>query len=320
MTAPALIVSGSAARNLSFETALGGFLLQQDRGPISVHVCRAAGDAPGLARAALERGVKRIIAVGGDGTVQEVASVVAGVEGVTMGIVPLGTGNDFARQLNLLDSNLGRALETALGERVKRFDIGDMDGRTWVNLCSLGPVARVAPSAARSLKAVLGPLAYVVTAIEQLTELKPFKVRLHGPDFEISGPFLALFVGNGGSAGGGRQIIPDTRMDDGLLDILAVRYPEGTDIVSVLGNAMLQKVHQDAHAWTVRTPWIELEVLEGEPPVPVSLDGEPVEITRARFSCVPQRIDIAIPEEVPAVTAEEPGAAEEAGAVAAEAS
>lgn len=296
MTVPALIVSGSAAQNPALATALGTFLLKRDRGPFSVHVSHAAGEAPELTREALARGATRVIAVGGDGTVQEVASVLAGREGVSMGIVPMGTGNDFARQLDLGDLSFDEALEVALGDFIKRFDLAKLDDRVFVNLASLGPIARVAPSAPRALKAVLGPLAYVLSALNELTDLKPFKVRLRGPDFELEDSLLALFVGNGGSAGGGRRIIPDTLMDDGLLDVLAVRYPEGQDLVGVIGNAILQQVHADRHSWTVRTPWIEITTLEGEDPVPVSLDGEPVDITHSRFSCWPQPIDIAIPD------------------------
>ena len=298
MTASAaLVVSGSAAANATLGPALGAWMLQRVHGPLSVHVSQAAGEGPALAREALERGVRRIVAVGGDGTVQEVASVVAGVEGASMGIVPMWTGNDFARQLGLVDLSFDDALAVALGDRVRRLDLPKLDDRLFVNLASLGPIARVAPSAPKALKAVIGAAAYVVSALEQLVDLKPFRVRLRGPEFELEGPLLALFVGNGGAAGGGRRIIPDTEMDDGLLDVLAVRYPEGPDIVGVIGKAILQQVHEDRHAWTVRTPWIELEVPEGEEPIPVSLDGEPVDITRGRFSCEPSTIDVAVPAE-----------------------
>ena len=141
-----------------------------------------AGDAERMAREAAQAGVPLIVAVGGDGTVYEVANGILGT-GATLGLIPFGTGNDLARTLGLFN-NLGLACWTLTEGQTLRLDVGVMEGqgtggpRRFLVVAGTGYVADVAQTVNRGVKFLTGAAAYVWGAIVTLRQFTPFHLTL----------------------------------------------------------------------------------------------------------------------------------------------
>src|SRR3546814_8323171 len=143
----------------------------------------------------------------------------------SMGLLPLGTANDFATPAGIPDDALG-ALELVRTARPRVIDLLRLDagGRThWAaNLASGGFGTQVTVETHDGLKKILGGLAYMVTGMAKVARIEPIAARMRGPDFAWEGNFIALGVGNGRQAGGGQALCPDALVDDGLLDVTVV--------------------------------------------------------------------------------------------------
>jgi diacylglycerol kinase (ATP) len=186
----------------------------------------------GQCRDAVRRGADLVVAVGGDGTVRGVAESVAG-SGIPMGVVPTGTGNLFARNVDIPLGNAEKALQVALTGQNRIVDVGwleierangeiDASEHLFLVIAGLGFDAKMVESADENLKKWVGWLAYFVSALR----------HLHGPrmrvlvdiDERASQPLKlrSLLIGNCGKLPGGLTLLPDALVDDGWLDVAAL--------------------------------------------------------------------------------------------------
>jgi lipid kinase YegS len=272
---------------------------------LEVRVTWEDGDAERYAAEALESGAGHVIAGGGDGSLSEVAAALAHADGdadalPALGLLPLGTANDFASAAGIPDDPLA-ALELVSDTSPRAIDLLrlDADGRVhWAaNLASGGFGTQVTVETHDGLKKILGGLAYMVTGMAKVARIEPIAARMRGPDFAWEGDFIALGVGNGRQAGGGQALCPDALVDDGLLDVTVV--PELSGEVGGTLATLLREGREaalDQAAIRVRLPWLEIEA--GAPLV-LNLDGEPVESPRFRIECVPGRVRMHLPHGCP---------------------
>ena len=270
---------------------------------LRVRVTWEHGDAARYVDEAVANHVDTVIAAGGDGTAGEIASALAEYSGgraPSLGLMPLGTANDFATAAQLPDTPED-ALALIAQDRAVPVDLLriDADGavRWCVNLASGGFGTQVTVQTDDGLKKMLGGLAYLITGIAQLGRIEPTAAVITGPDFHWAGDFIALGVGNGRQAGGGQALCPDASIDDGRLDVTIV--PELTGEVGTMVGALLTEGRDAAlESVAVRAalPWVEIDC-----PVPLvlNLDGEPVEARRFRIECVPARITMHLPPAPP---------------------
>src|SRR5882762_11587602 len=216
-----LILNGKVAGNDALRTAV---TRQRAVGhSIEVRVTREKGDARHFAAEAGDMDL--LIAAGGDGTLNEVVHGLMDLSTVArpvLGVVPLGTANDFAT-----GCGISRDPEEALtlcmeGEGVP-VDVGKANEHWFLNAASIGFGAEITASTPPELKRLLGHAAYTVMGAILATNIRHYQGRLTLPDYEITGTGPMAIVGNGRQAGGGVQVAPRARIDDGLLDILAVR-------------------------------------------------------------------------------------------------
>ncbi|MBV9851567.1 MAG: diacylglycerol kinase family lipid kinase, partial [Armatimonadetes bacterium] len=190
------------------------------------HWTRATGDAERMAREAAQAGVPLVVAVGGDGTVYEVANGILATES-TLGLIPFGTGNDLARTLGLFN-DLELACRTLTEGRTLRLDVGVMEGRgtdgprRFLVAAGTGYVADVAKTVNQGIRFVSGPAAYVWGAVTTLREFTPFHLTLDvdGETTEADAMFLA--IANAPVTGGGMKLAPAARVDDGMLEVCLV--------------------------------------------------------------------------------------------------
>ncbi len=187
---------------------------------------RYAGHAAEIAADAARAGWPAVVAVGGDGTLHEAANgimQVAEADGITtrLGVVPCGSGNDFARALGVS----ALPMEAALGivrPRERSVDVGRANGRFFVNGVGVGFDARVAARAKR-VPLLTGAALYGVALVAELGANTPSVLRLLVDGAEVfEGPVTMVTISNGFSHGGGFLLCPDARPDDGALDVLVV--------------------------------------------------------------------------------------------------
>ena len=181
------------------------------------------GHATTLAREAVGR-YERLITVGGDGTVHEVANglLTAGTRALPpLGVVPVGTGNDFAKMTNTVRLPPRAAVAALAAAATRPFDVGEAWGEYFVNSLGVGLDADVARRV-NLYKHWPGAAGYVVAALQAIIHRQaiPLRIETDGPAW--SGPTTVLEVGVGPCAGGVFYLTPDARPDDGLLDVCAL--------------------------------------------------------------------------------------------------
>jgi YegS/Rv2252/BmrU family lipid kinase len=190
-------------------------------GRIPVHPAGDPGDAETLT-AELAPEVDVLVVFGGDGTVHEVANgLPLGGDGPLVALLPAGTGNDLARALGLPPDPVAAATELT-GARPRRLDLLDCGPRRAANGVNAGFAAAATDTLSRPVKKALGPAAYVVGGIKAGVNPPTWPARVEVDGRVVEGEALAVVVGNGGSFGGGRWLLPDADLGDGLLDVLVV--------------------------------------------------------------------------------------------------
>ena len=303
-----LILNGKSAGDDPLRDAV---LAMRERGVLlDVRVTWEGGDAERYVAEAIDDGIDTIVAAGGDGTLSEVATTLAhrdedGDTLPSLGLVPLGTANDFATAAQVPVEPMA-ALELIQARRARAIDLLKLeaDHRThWcANLASGGFGTQVTAETNEGLKKMLGGLAYLVTGMAKLGRIEPIEARITGPDadgasYEWRGGFIALGIGNGRQAGGGQALCPDAVIDDGLLDLTIVPSLEG-EVGSTIGTVLSEG--RDAALERVaerrQLPWV---IIEAPRPFTLNLDGEPVESTRFRIDCSARRVRMHLPAGCP---------------------
>ncbi len=188
-----------------------------------------AGDATRFAHEATMRGADLVICAGGDGTVNEVVNGILPPFGSPLqrglprlGIIPLGTGNDFAA-FNQIPLDPDEAIALAVDGPETLIDIGVLNRRYFANVSSGGLGAQATEETSDSAKRLLGAAAYLVTGAKTFAALDPSRGRFSSRgELVFEGSFLFFAVGNGGRAGGGNWITPRANLSDGLLDLCVI--------------------------------------------------------------------------------------------------
>ena len=267
---------------------------------LEVRVTWEPGDAAHLAREAVALGFQRVIAGGGDGTVSEIARVLAetpSAEPVALSVLPLGTANDFARAAAIPES-MTDALSLALVGDASPIDLVRVtaaDGSTsvFVNVATGGFGTRLTADTPEALKKALGGAAYLLTGLTRPDAIASQHARMTGPDFVWEGHTLAIAVGNGRTAGGGVPMCPEALVDDGLLDLAVLPLPEGADLF-ILGAAFASQGTAAVAEGSQRTRAAWLEIASDEP-IMLNLDGEPASSTAFRFEVWPAALLAVLP-------------------------
>lgn len=296
-----IILHGKQGANQELRDAVEA--VRADGHQVEVRVTWEAGDSALFAAEASKDGIDTVIAGGGDGTVNEVLNGLVHVDGNTsaLGVIPLGTANDFARSAGI-PLQLEAALRVAVETEPVTVDVGHSGDRAFMNVATGGFGTEVTVNTNPKLKRLLGGAAYFITGLGRFSELEPVQVRLRGPDLEWEGKLLVLAVGNARQAGGGHVLCPEAVLDDGLLDIGVlpdVAEDQQSEAISALMTKGMQAVKDAALYW--RVPWVEVEAPKG---IYINLDGEPTHATHHRFEIDAGRLKLHLPESTPLLTHE----------------
>lgn len=241
-------------------------------------VLETAADDPGEgpAREAVEQGVTVVIAAGGDGTVRAVAGALVGT-GVALGIVPLGTGNLLARNLDIVLDRNEWALRTALTGRSALIDTGkiridpDGDAHPFLVMAGIGFDAEVMGTVNEGLKDRMGWFAYVEAGSRRLLGHRVAVTIASDGGEEKEAKIRSVVAGNCGRLQGGLWLFPDAVIDDGLIDLLIVSPRNLAEWVGVLASIMGKRVRRGLHTATLQA---ETFTIRSQEAVDVQVDGD----------------------------------------------
>ena len=281
-----IVLHGKQAANARVRQAVAA---QRKAGhKVEVRVTWEAGDVPRMVREAVDAGANTVVAGGGDGTINEVVDSLvplvneepAATVRPALGILPLGTANDFARAGGIPLDPVA-ALQHIVDSEPASIDVGRAGERTFINVATGGFGTQVTVETSEDLKRLLGGTAYLLTGLTRFNSIHSSAGSFRGPDFAWQGKFLVLAVGNGRQAGGGHVLCPLAQLNDGLLDVSILPDVELADLSTALGNLLrggLAAVEQTVIR--AQVPWLEIR---SETPLNINLDGEPIAGHEFRF-------------------------------------
>jgi diacylglycerol kinase (ATP) len=239
-----------------------------------------------------------IVAAGGDGSVHQLAGRIVENEKsfsrpVTLGVLPLGTGNDLARSLQI-PLEPGAAVETLFSARPRLIDViryqTDRESGIYVNMMTGGNTGRYLTVLTDEMKQKWGAFCYMRGIVDVIQNLQAFQITLtcdDGPPEQFSA--LNVFFANGRTSGGGMVVSPDACLDDGLIDILIVRDGEPRVIANLTASYFLSDYQSHELIVFRRARRVRVEC---RLPLLLTADGDSIGATPLELEVVPQALQI----------------------------
>ncbi|MCW5940978.1 MAG: diacylglycerol kinase family lipid kinase [Fimbriimonadaceae bacterium] len=248
---------------------------------------RGPGHARELASQALAEGATVLAAAGGDGTLNEVLNG-AWAGPAEFAVLPIGTGNDFARALSF-GTDFDAALNALVNGEPRPVDVGFVNDRAFLNIAGCGFDAMVADRINRGYRSLRGTAAYVAAVVECLCRYRAAEFRILCGDEELVFRAMLCSVANTCSYGGGMRIAPDAQIDDGLFDVAVVRETSRFEFLRAFPSVFRGKHTEHPKYLHRHARWVRVE---SDPPMPVLVDGEVVGTTPATFTIRPRAIRV----------------------------
>lgn len=287
----ALVVLNSRARSGGNTSHLEELLLTHGIEAVTVRLKKGEDASAVIDTHAKDKTIDRVIVGGGDGTLNAAARGLIS-SGLPLGILPLGTANDLARTLGL-PTELEEAVAVIAKGRKRVIDVGEVNGKPFFNVASVGFSAELAKNLTREAKRKWGVMGYAMTAAKLLWGSKPFSATLvyHGHEEHVK--TVQVAVGNGAYYGGGMKIAADAKPDNGKLDIYSLEVAHWLEL-----PAMLPMLRSGTHtAWpTVRGLRVAKFELRTRKPMDVNADGELVTQTPAIFKVREGAVTVFVPK------------------------
>ena len=252
-----------------------------------------SGEAEALARHVAEKGVEKIVAAGGDGTINEVVNGLAGTN-AALGLFPLGTVNVFAMELGLPTNNLEFCWEVIQGDNMRFVDLPSANGKYFVQLAGVGLDAQVVKETSLAFKRSLGPLSYLISAA-QIAAREPPKLFIESKNASVDEASFVL-VGNGRHYGGPFPFFKHAVLDDGLFDVVAFKRLGYLEIIKYLQDVVFSSDIRVPEVEYFQTPHLRIT---SDQDVPVELDGELVGICPVDFQIREKALRVLTPAASP---------------------
>ena len=262
--------------------------LRERFGDVDMVITSGEGDARAAARDAASAGCDYLFVAGGDGTLNEalngVSDVARALAAVTFGIVPIGTGNDFATALGIPDQ-VDSAIEVLARRCSRAVDVGRVNGTYFVNVSAGGFIAETSEAVTGPLKTIAGKLAYLIGGAQVLLRHEPIETTCRTASMNQVVKLETFAVCNSRLVGGGRLIAPDAVFDDGQLDVCLIADMPTIDFVG-----LMRRVSNGDHVSDRRVSYFRARELEltFDRPVKVNVDGQVFETERCSYSVLPK--------------------------------
>lgn len=260
----------------------------------STHATTCEGDAIKAAKAAVERKFDLVVAAGGDGTINEVINGLAEQEHrPKLGIIPVGTTNDFARAL-FIPRDIKKAVDVILADQTMALDIGKVNDIYFMNIAGGGKLTELTYEVPSKLKTVLGQLAYYMKGIEMLPSLKPIRARIEYDGNVIDEDIMLFLVSNTNSVGGFEKLAPGAKMDDGYFDLLILRKTNLAEFIRIATLALRGAHLEDKNVIYAKAKSIKVSTDEK---MQLNIDGEFGGLLPGEFTNLQQHIEFFVSDE-----------------------
>jgi diacylglycerol kinase (ATP) len=263
--------------------------------PVAMRITRRRGDAEKFAREAIRKKCDCIVTAGGDGTLNEVVNGMARrANDVCIGLVPIGTGNDFARSLGL-PATIDENIDILLSAKTTPIDfvrVKSDRARYFVNVSAGGFSGIVNEKLTPKIKRDWGPLAYIRSAAAALPQLHAYRTDLVFDDEEqLSVDLYNVIIGNGRFVASGLPIAPDADLSDGLLDVVLIPRRPAAEVALLAAEILLGK-HLSSNAIIFRRA--KKIAVRSRPGMWFNVDGELVGNEPAVFQVVPRALNFIV--------------------------
>ena len=242
--------------------------------------------------AQIRAGVPLVIVGGGDGTFSSIARLFARKVTI-LGVLPLGTGNAFARDLGIA-ANVNDACDAILNGKVAKVDMGLVGDRDFVNVATIGLSTKIALGLQDDKKKKLGRAVYALSLLKALATVQPFHVKLDLPSGSHEFDCMQLVIGNGHFHAGPFPVAPDASITGGWLSIyaLATRHKS-----AFLKMALHMRGGKHVDLDEVKAFRVKSGTLTANPPQRITVDGEICMATPVKFGIVPAALKVMTPLE-----------------------
>jgi YegS/Rv2252/BmrU family lipid kinase len=277
--------------------------LRDALGALDVERTRGPGDAERIAREGVRAGVERLVVAGGDGTLGEVTTGLLGADlgrYAELGLLPLGTGGDFARTL-AIPRDLDGAIACLSAGRLRKLDAGRVTRpasgaapRYFANVASFGISGLTVELVNRTTKALGGTASFLIGVLRSIARFRSRDVSIRVDGALVhEGPLLLAAAANGRYFGGGMCVAPEARPDDGLFDVVAISEMSAPRLLVKLPTIYLGRHLGDAAVSLHRGRLVEAEAVPGT--VPLELDGDALGSLPVRIELLPAALSVRVP-------------------------
>ncbi|WP_017717894.1 lipid kinase [Kamptonema formosum] len=232
-----------------------------------------------------------VIIGSGDGTINAAVDALASTH-LPLGILPLGTANNLARNLGIPQS-VPAACQIIAGGKIRRIDLGWVNGKYFLNVAGMGLSAEINKQVKKEFKRRWGVIAYALTALQVLLYRRPFWAEIEGSGQSVSVKTVQITVCNGRYYGSGLSVADDAEIDDERLDLYCIQIQHRLQIVPLLPAILRGKPSRGV--LTLQAKEIRIST---RTPHPIDADGELASQTPAQFRVIPQALSVFVPQTV----------------------
>ncbi|TWG29343.1 diacylglycerol kinase [Geobacillus sp. C56-T2] len=262
----------------------------------SCHATEGPGDATKAARQAVEREFDLVIAAGGDGTINEVVNGLAHQPyRPKLGVIPVGTTNDFARAISVPRTIEGACEVVTTGEPVA-IDIGCVTNedktRYFINIAGGGRLTELTYEVPSKLKTMLGQLAYYLKGMEMLPSIRATEASIEYDGKLFEGEIMMFLVSLTNSVGGFEKLAPDSSLNDGLFDLIIVKKTNLAEFVRLVTLAARGEHINDPHIIYTKANRVKVRS-----PMQLNLDGEFGGMLPGEFVNLYRHLEVLMPKE-----------------------
>lgn len=250
-------------------------------------------DTPEKSRAALRQhagSAARVVVGGGDGSLNTLLPDLLEA-GLPVGILPLGTANDFARSLGI--ENLDAAIDAVLAGKTRKVDVGVVNDHLFLNAVGIGLGPRINRDLDKESKSALGVLAYLFHSIRNLRRHRGMRATVECDDGAVTLKSLQITIASGIHYGGGMTIASDARLDDGMLDVLVIRPLGLMSLLAHVAALRTGNIRDDEQLRTFKTSTVRVRTRR---PSDVTADGEFVTRTPVECRVLKQVLEVYAPD------------------------
>ena len=219
-----------------------------------------------------------VVSVGGDGTINEILNGMPDLN-KPMGIIPIGTGNDFARSCSIKIGDLESAVDVLLGHDVKKIDVGEVNGRRFINVMGLGFEGR-ANDIGKMLPFLHGTPKYIIAIGGTYLTYRRMQLRVKMNDMVLDEKVFLISIGNGWNVGGGLQLTPKAILDDGLFNVGYLQNITRFRILQVFAKLYDGTIDTVPEFKMFQTKEL---TIESDRPIPAHIDGESFDPVQKSF-------------------------------------